>query len=139
MTVTRDVVRDLVTLDLAGEASADSRALIADYLAADPDLAAQVEAARGLKLRLPPPRAAQPEAERVALSTTQGLLRQRSWSFGLALFLSLMPLSVAGDDGGLRYFLIRDSPALGLGLWAVAALFWAWYLQVRHRVRVSGL
>ena len=38
MTVTQDVIRDLLTSVLAGDASADTRALVEDYLARDPAL-----------------------------------------------------------------------------------------------------
>ena len=39
MEPTRDVIKDLLPLYLAGEASADSRALVEEHLDRDPDLA----------------------------------------------------------------------------------------------------
>ena len=41
MNVSRNVIHDLVPLYLADEASADTRALIEEFLAADPELAGQ--------------------------------------------------------------------------------------------------
>lgn len=139
MNVTRDVVRDLVTLDLAGEASEESRALIAEYLATDPDLAAQVEAARGLKLRLPPPRPLPPEAERRALAETRALLKQRTSTIAVALLFTLLPLSFVFDEGGIRFLILPDHPTIATAWWGTAAVLWLWYLRLRDRLRVSGL
>jgi len=44
MNVTRDVVLDLLPSYLAGEASADTRALVDEYLRRDPDLERRVRA-----------------------------------------------------------------------------------------------
>lgn len=136
MNVTRDVVRDLVTLDLAGEASEESRALIAEYLATDPDLAAQVDAARGLKLRLPPARPLPPDAERETLAETRALLRQRTSTIAMALLFTLLPLSFAFDEGGIRFLVIPEHPKIAAAWWFTAACLWLWYLRLRHRLRV---
>ena len=45
MQVTRDIVRDLLPVYLAGEASADTRAVVEKHLATDPQLREAVEAA----------------------------------------------------------------------------------------------
>ena len=37
--ITKDIIQDLLPLYVAGEASADTNALVRDYLAADPELA----------------------------------------------------------------------------------------------------
>jgi hypothetical protein len=139
MNVTRDVVRDLVTLELAGEASPDSRALIAEYLATDPGLAAQVEAARGLKLRLPPPRPLPPEAERQALAETRALLKQRTSTIAMAVLFSLLPLTFVFDEGGVRFLVLEGHPTIAAAWWFTAACLWLWYLRLRHRLSVSGL
>lgn len=139
MNVTQDVVRDLITLDLAGEASPDSRALIAEYLAGDPDLAAQVEAARGLRLRLPPPRPLPPDAERQALAETRALLKQRTSTLAMAVLFTLLPLTFVFDQGGVRFLVLEDHPTIAAAWWATAGALWLWYLRLRHRLSVSGL
>ena len=53
MNISRDVVKDLIAVYLAGDASADTRALVESYLKTDPELARDVEAARGASLGLP--------------------------------------------------------------------------------------
>jgi predicted anti-sigma-YlaC factor YlaD len=65
MEVTRDVIRDLLPLYLAGEASADTQVLVKEYLEHDPDLA---QLARQWKGRLPgpPPAPLRPDAQALA-------------------------------------------------------------------------
>ena len=53
MNISRDIVKDLVAVYLAGDASADTRALVESYLKTDPELARDVEAARATTLGLP--------------------------------------------------------------------------------------
>src|SRR5678815_2030203 len=50
MIVTRDVVRDLLPVYLAGEASADTRRVVEDFLASDQGLAAEVAEAQRAEL-----------------------------------------------------------------------------------------
>jgi len=138
MKITRDVVQDLLTVELAGEASADTRALIAEYLASDPALARDVEAARasaGLPAAPPPA----PGAEKRALDATRQLLRVRSQTLAVALVFTLLPLSFVFEDGRVTFFLIRDAPVIGLAWWATAAALWVWHAVVRRRLRVTGL
>jgi len=138
MKITRDVVQDLLTVELAGEASADTRALIAEYLASDPALARDVEAARaGAGLPAAPPSA--PGAEKRALDATRQLLRVRSQTLAVALVFTLLPLSFVFEDGRVTFFLIRDAPVIGLAWWATAAALWVWHAVVRRRLRVTGL
>ena len=65
MEVTRDVILDLLPLYLANEASADTRALVKEYLEHDPDLA---QLARQWQERLPgpPPAPVHPDAQFLA-------------------------------------------------------------------------
>ena len=53
MNISRDVVKDLIPVYLAGDASADTQALVESYLKTDPELASDVKAARGTSLGLP--------------------------------------------------------------------------------------
>jgi hypothetical protein len=57
MKVTRDVILDLLPLYLAEEASADTKALVREYLEGDPELAraARESAARKLSEQTPAP------------------------------------------------------------------------------------
>lgn len=139
MNVTRDVVKDLLTVYLAGEASADSRALVEDYLRSDPALAREVEAARKSTLGLPETPRPAPAAEKQALDATRQLLKNRTSTLVVASVFTLLPLAFVFDGPRITFLLIRDAPVIGFTWWATAAVMWAWHIRIRRRLRVSGL
>jgi anti-sigma factor RsiW len=139
MKVTRDVVKDLLTVYLAGEASADTRAFVEDYLRTDPALAREVEAARAGALGLPPTPPPAPATEKQALDATRQLLKTRTSTLVVAVVFTLLPLTFVFRDSQITFVLIRDAPVIGLTWWATAAVMWTWHILVRRRLRVSGL
>jgi anti-sigma factor RsiW len=137
--VTRDVVKDLLTVYLAGEASTDTRVLVEEYLAGDPALAREVEAARAADFRPTTTLPVEPTQEKLALDRTRQLLRNRTSTLVIAVLFTVLPLSFTFDGTGVRFLLIRDAPTVGVAWWATAAVMWAWHLRIRRRLRVSGL
>jgi RNA polymerase sigma-70 factor (ECF subfamily) len=139
MNVTREIVKDLLPLYVAGEASPDTRALVESILRDDAELVRLADALRAEKLAGPRGSSAPPGAARAALLRTQDLLRRRTWFLALALFFSGLPLSFVAGDSGLRFLLIRDAPALGSASLAVAVALWIAYAVNARRLRVTGL
>lgn len=139
MNFSREVLDDLVTLYLAGEASADTRALVEEQLAHDPELARQVEEARSSRLSLPTAPPVTPTAEKLALERTRQLLKSRSSTLVVAAIFTVLPLSFAFDESGITYLLIRDDPVVGTAWWLTAAVMWIAHLVIRRRLRVAGL
>lgn len=139
MNVTRDVVKDLLTVYLAGEASPDTRALVEEYLETDPALKADVAAARADGLDLPEGSPLSTTAEKDALERTRQMLKSRTSTLVVATLFSVLPLSFAFEGSKITFLLIRDAPIVGLAWWATAAVMWAWHFTVRRRLRVSGL
>jgi hypothetical protein len=113
MNITRDVVKDLVTVYLAGEATADTRALVEDWLRSDPELAAQVEAARGLE-------------------------RGRGIVLGAAIYFTTLPLTVTFGSDGFHGLLLDDWSARIPAL-VVAAALWVVYWRMSRRLGAPGL
>lgn len=137
-----DVVKDLLALELAGEASPASRALIEEHAAADPELARLIAEARDEKS--PWSRAADriavpPTAEKAALDATRRSLRARSYLLGGAIFASLLPFSIYADDAGIQFLLIRDAPLAAALCFAAAGVLWVAFVRVSRRLRVTGL
>jgi len=89
MQVTRDIVRDLLPVYLAGEASADTRAVVEEYLAADSQLREVVESSGSWS---PPPIEAPASLEERSLERTRRLLGRKSFWLGFALTFSFVPL-----------------------------------------------
>lgn len=140
MNVTREIVRDLLPLYVAGEVSGDSRAAVEEMLKADPELAAMAVALVDgtLDVRVVASAPA-PIADRALLQQTQTLIRRRTWFLAAALFFTGLPLSSAFDSRGLTFLLLRDAPVTAGASVAVAVGFWIAFAAVRRRLRVSGL
>jgi hypothetical protein len=137
VTITRDVIKDLITVYLAGDASADTRALVESYLKTDPDLARDVEAARATSLGLPPTRT--PTDEKQTLDATRQQLRNRTSTLVVAMVFTVLPLTFAFHGTTITFFLIRDAPVIGMAWWATAAIMWICHARIRRRLRVAGL
>jgi anti-sigma factor RsiW len=135
--ISRDVVKDLIAVYLAGDASADTRALVESYLKTDPELAKDVEAAGHATLGLPPTH--MPTAEKQALEATQQQLKVRTSTLVVAMIFTVLPLTFVFHGTTITFLLIRDAPVIGLAWWATAAIMWIWHLMIRRRLRVSGL
>ena len=135
MNVTRDVVKDLLTVYLADEASADTRALVEEWLRSDPDLAADVERAR--RGALPQVEAPAPTLERRALDRTRRYLRARAIVMGAAIYFSVLPLTITFGSDGFHGLLITDWPSRVVAL-SVAAVLWVIYYRMSRRLSVSG-
>ena len=137
MKISRDIVKDLIPVYLAGDASPDSQALVESYLKTDPELAADVAAARGTSLGLPatPP----PTSEKQALDATRQLLKSRTSTLVVATLFTVLPLTFAFRGTTITFLMIRDAPAIGIAWWVTAAIMWTWHLMIRRRLRVTGL
>ena len=85
MKVTQNVIHDLLPTYLAGEASADTVALVEEFLRLDSDLARTVEALRSNPLPELPV-ALRPTQEKETLNMTKQLLRWRGILMGFAIF-----------------------------------------------------
>jgi len=137
MNISRDVVKDLIPVYLAGDASADTRALVESYLKTDPELAVDVTAARGASLGLPATRP--PTAEKQTLDATRQLLKSRTSTLVVATIFTVLPLTFAFNGTAITFVLIRDAPVIGIAWWVTAAIIWIWHARIRRRLRVSGL
>jgi len=135
--ITRDVIKDLIAVYMAGEASDDTRALVESCLQSDPELAKDVEAARAMPLALPATHAATTEKE--ALEATRQQIRNRTSTLVVAVVFTVLPLTFAFHGTTVTFFLIRDEPIIGIAWWATAIVMWTWHVSIRRRLRVSGL
>jgi hypothetical protein len=122
MNLHENVILDLLPAVRSGQASAESRQLVEQYLDAHPQIA------RYAALRPSP----DPALEMRALQRTRRQLGRAGWEKGLAIFFTLLPLSFVFDGNQVR-FLLADYPGLMVGLAVTAAAFWARYFLYRRR------
>ena len=140
MKVTRDVVTDLLPVYLANEASADTRALVDEFLGQDPEFAGLVKDKRSEELLgALPGKALGTNVERETLERTKNLLRWRAHWFSLALVFTLFPLNCVFSSKGLVWIMLRDAPAFAETCWIAAVVFWVLFLRTRRRVRSAGI
>ena len=138
MNLTREIVKDLLPLYVAGEASADSRAAVEEWLRTDPELA---RLAGLLRDEGAPPVALKvnPSSGQAALKITKALLRRRSWLLAFALLFTFLPLSFSFDASGFRFVMLRDEPLISIASIVVALGLWIAFGLVSRRLRVTGL
>lgn len=126
MNITRDVVTDLLPLYFSGEASVDSRALVDAFFREHPDF--EKVARKSVKVEMPVALGPDAVVEKKALQRLRRTLRVRSMLLGVSLFCTLAPFSVAGRDGEVTWFMLRDLPEGAAAFAAAALLFWGAYL-----------
>jgi anti-sigma factor RsiW len=139
MMVTRDVVKDLLPVYLADEASADTRRVVDEFLTSDPALAGEVAAARRADFSLPATPAPAQTAEKRALDATRQRLKHRTSTLTMAIFFTLAPFTWTFDGSGITSVVWRDKPTIALAWWGTAAVMWIAHFWIRSRTRVSGL
>ncbi len=138
MNVTREIVKDLLPLYVAGEASAESCAAVEEWLRTDAELARMAAALRDEEGRAAAIGPA-PGSGHAALLETKALLRRRSLLLGLALLFTGLPLSFTFDGTGLHFFMLRDAPAMAVTSAALGLGLWVAFAAVTRRLRVTGL
>ena len=137
MKITQDVIHDLLPAYLAGEASADTVALVEEFLRLDPDLARTVEALRASPLPELPV-ALRPTQEKETLNMTKQLLRWRGILMGFAIFLTMLPLSFRFDNGRITF--LQEMRPQATALVCLGALTcWGGFFYVRRRLQGTGL
>ncbi len=131
MNVTKDIINDLLPLYAAQECSADTRALVEEYLQQNPRLAEEFR--RIMKTPLPgavPP--ARDLAETRSFREARRRLGRRNWLMALAIFFSLAPFSFLYTEGRV-WWLLRDAPWSALVYAALGVVFWLLYFVERRR------
>jgi hypothetical protein len=139
MNVTSNVIHDLLPAYVAGEASADTVALIEEFLRTDSGLARTVEALRASPLP-EVPIALRPTQEKETLNTTKRLLRLRGILMSFAIFLTLLPFRFQFDSHQIRWTFLQELPPEVTVLVCLGALTcWGGFLYVRRRLQGTGL
>ncbi len=144
MNVTRQVIDDLLPAYLSGEASADTRTLVDEFLQHHQDVADLVARCRNDHTELDDlltgaDMTLSPDHETSTLSRTKALLQRRAWLFALALAFTLIPVSLTFDGGRITWMMVRDVPRVAMMYWTGALAFWAALWMTNRRLRASGL
>jgi hypothetical protein len=109
------------------------------FLASDPALAKEFEAARGEDVGLPETPAPASTADKEALDHTRQMLKNRTSTLVVAAIFTVLPLTFVFDESGVTFLLVRDKPTIAAAWWTTAAVMWAIHFVIRRQTRVSGL
>lgn len=139
MKIPDDVMNDLVTLYLADEASAATRALVDAWALDHPAVAARLAPARGVAAPDVPVVGPAPDVELRTLTATRHYIRLRTIFCAGAVLFTLMPFAVRGGSGGVEFLILGKEPGLVWAFWSLAAASWAAWFVMRRRLRVVGL
>ena len=142
MNVTQNVFMDLLPLYFSGEASADTRQLIAEFLAKHPELGPAVEAQRREFAQphdLLAGAAPATDHELRTLRRTRSLIERQKWQMSFALLLTGFPFSFAFDGSHITFMVLRDQPPLAAASWVGAVALWSLYWRTRRRLRIRGI
>ena len=140
MNVTRNVILDLLPLTLAGEATADSRALVEGYFQLHPEEAKELRAlgSRADALLATPPPPPPADLEKTAFERTRQYNRWRTQLLVFAVAYGLFPLAFVFKDGGITWIMLRDNPkqAVMFGVAAAGCALARWILGWRLRTGI---
>lgn len=133
MNPTRDLITDLLPAYFSGEASADTRALVEEYFAQDPEFERM---ARRLAAGLNTLKSAAPadpqDLEKRALMRTRAELRGKNISLGMVLAGILAIVFLAANDGTRHSAGMTNYPLMVLACVAILAI-------LARRTRRTGL
>ena len=133
MNVTKEIINDLIPLYAANGCSADTRALVEEYLQRNPQQAEELRRVMGTSVPEAVPSAKSLDEVR-SFREARRRLRRRSWLMAFAIFFSLAPFSFVWTSGRV-WWLLRDAPASAGVYAALGVVFWVIYAVDRSRSR----
>jgi len=144
MNITRDVLADLLPAYLAGEASADTRALVEEFARQDAEFARTLEDQRrelaaGAGALREPATALPADHELRTLARTRAVAERLRWLMAVAIMFTALPLSCTFEGSRITFLVLRDVPSLTMACWVAAAGFWIAFLSTQRKLRASGL
>jgi anti-sigma factor RsiW len=143
MTVTRDVISDLLAAYFSGEASADTRRLVEDFFRQDPEFerVASASAQAVPDLRRFGAAAPSGDGEKAALERVRAILRRQRLLFAIALTLTanavLIGFSLTISDGHseIHWGLFRLQRLISAAMLVSAFVSWILYFRRSRRTR----
>src|SRR5258706_10291732 len=119
MSVSEDVIRDLLPIYQSGEASPGTKMLVEEYLRSHPSIAELARQEHLVVERLEALPGPSPTVEARSLNATRRLLRRRSTYLLIAMLFTIWPLSFS--FGSHVVFFFQGLPVISVMLWGTAA------------------
>jgi hypothetical protein len=138
MQLSDDVMNDLLTVYLAGDASAETRALVEARAQRDPAFAERIRVASSAGVPETP--GAPPRDQQLAaLRRTREFIRLRTLFTATGILFTLLPLVFTFDRDGVEFLILGRHPGLVWASWSLAAASWVATWVMHRAVRHVGL
>jgi hypothetical protein len=130
-------MNDLLTVYLAGDASAETRALVEARAQRDPAFAERIRVASSVPETpgAPPPR----DQQLAALTRTREFIRLRTLFTAAGILFTLLPLVFTFDRDGVEFLILGRHSGLVWAFWSLAATSWVATWIMHRSVRHVGL
>jgi hypothetical protein len=139
MNVPDEVMDDRLTVYLAGEASAATRALIESHARQNPAFASKLEAVGTLSLGGELPRERSRDLELRALAETRRFILLRTIFLACGVLFTLLPLVFTFDERGVEFLILGRQPGLVWAFWSISVASWTACYVMNRQIRPSGL
>lgn len=138
MKLSREVITDLWPVYRSGEASADTVALVEQFLKDDPEFEQLIREGEGAEMLNHAAAVPSADQEMRALNATRRRLRVQRFLMGFAIFFTLSPLSGAVTSRGVNWVFVRDAPVVAALFFGVGLCLWIAYYVTGKGLRVRG-
>jgi hypothetical protein len=136
--ITRDIVTDLLPAYLAGEASADTQALVQAFSRQDPDFARMLKLESDSLLTMQSPRPLPESSELKALRKTKRFFRLRTWCLAGAVEMTLTAVSYHFGPQGFDWTW-QANPLIAIALGLIGLSLWIAYFRMRRTSALAGV
>jgi hypothetical protein len=132
MKITHDVIADLWPLYLSGDASADTRAVIQEFLSSDPSFERRLREDASARILAAVPTHLEPDHELKALNETRKAMIKREWPLFFAMMFTCFAFGRIVSDTSWDV-----SPRNFIATAAIAAAFWVlFFVRLARRLAV---
>ena len=145
MNITQDVVRDLLPAYYSGESSADTQAVIEEYLRLNPTFAIEARNIAKIFQSMGERTAPDSALEKITLKRAKRILLGQKILFSAATTFAAnaiaLQFSFEVGKGGVRvhWLTLPGQLVTVLALAAISAALWGWYFYMTRRVRIHIL
>lgn len=139
MTISDDVMNDLLTIYLAGDASADTKTLVEAHARQHPAFAARLAAAQSFALPEASAGRSSSDHELRVLAATRQFIWLRTMFCASGILFTLLPLTLKFGSDGVQFLILGREPGLMWSFWSLAVASWTAFIVMNRRIGRVGL
>lgn len=133
----RNVILDLLPAYIAGEASAETRALVDEYAQSDPQIARLIRSGAPDLTALTSGETPHAAMEKQAMLHVRRRVRKQAWHLGLAIFCTFLSIIFQWNSESGFHWTWQEHPFHAILFALFALFFWLAYFHSRARLKTS--